>query len=426
MNVLKEVLTHEVFPALGCTEPMAIAYAASIAGGEIEGAIEQIEITVDPGVYKNGFAVTVPNTGGEKGNLIAGVLGALVKKHELKMEVLKIVRPDQISRAKELIAQRKATIAYDKTQTALYINVVVKSATESARALIRESHTNLVLLEKNNRVLFKKENKENDSGSEAYRDLIKNMKISELVDLAQNLDDRDIRHIRQGIDMNLEISAAGQALRKVGYYLTDLKAKGYLTDNMFVTSKIVTASAVDARMAGLNYPVMSSGGSGNQGIVAILVPYQVGMFLNIEERTIIQSIALSHLMNSYIKCFTGELSPICGCSIAAGAGAAAALVYQQHGKDMPKITLAVNNLTGDLGGMFCDGAKGSCAFKVVTSTDAVIRSAFMAMNDYGICQTEGFAGKSVEETIWNLGKISRQGMAGVDDTILGIMIEKSV
>jgi len=171
---------------------------------------------------------------------------------------------------------------------------------------------------------------------------------------------------------------------------------------------------------------MSSGGSGNQGIVAILVPFQVGMFLRIEEPKIIQSIALSHLMNSYVKCFTGELSPICGCSIAGGVGAATAIVFQQCSKDMQKITLAVNNLTGDLGGMFCDGAKGSCALKVATSTDSVIRSAYMAMKGYGICQTEGFAGRTAEETIRNLGKISRQGMAKVDETILEIMIDKSL
>jgi L-cysteine desulfidase len=201
--------------------------------------------------------------------------------------------------------------------------------------------------------------------------------------------------------------------------------KGYLLEDVFSSSKILTASAADARMAGLSFPVMSSGGSGNQGIVAILVPYHVGKYFHVEETRIIESIALSHLVNSYIKCFTGDLSPLCGCAIAAGVGAAVAIVYQRDGKDMEKITLAVNNLISDLGGMLCDGAKGGCALKVASSTDSAIRSAYMAMNDHGITQAEGFVGKTAEETIWHLTKISKLGMAGTDEIMLEIMLDKS-
>ena len=178
-------------------------------------------------------------------------------------------------------------------------------------------------------------------------------------------------------------------------------------------------------MDGLNLPVMSSGGSGNQGIVAILVPYNVGLWFKIDERRIVESIALSHLVNSYIKCYTGSLSPICGCSIAAGVGAAVAIVYQQAGKNIDQMTLAVNNLISDLGGMLCDGAKGGCALKVVSSTDSAIRSAYMALNNHGITSIEGFIGRTAEETIQNLSRISDVGMAGVDATMIQIMQEKN-
>jgi L-cysteine desulfidase len=425
LNILKEVLKNEVFPALGCTEPIAVAYAASIAGKEIRDGIEEINITVDPGVYKNGLAVTVPNTGGEKGNLIAGVLGALIKQPELKMEVLEGVREEMISQAKALIGAKKAKVTYDKAKTNLYIEVFIKTKRGSARAVIENGHTNLVLLEKNNRRVFEKDRKKNQSTDQEYKAVLKGMKISELVDIAERMDDEDYEYIRRGIEMNLEISKAGQKLRKVGYYLTDLLKKGYLLDDVFSSSKILTASASDARMAGLSFPVMSSGGSGNQGIVAILVPYNVGKAFKIKEKKILCSIALSHLINSYIKCFTGDLSPLCGCSIAAGVGAAVAIVYQQKGKDMKKVTLAVNNLISDLGGMLCDGAKGGCALKVVSSADSAIRSAYMAVNDHGITEVEGFVGKTAEETIRHLSKISEIGMAKVDDTMLGIMMEKS-
>ena len=425
MQVLKEVFKHEVYPALGCTEPIAIAYAAGVAGNEIDGEIEEIDITVDTGVYKNGFAVTVPNTGGKQGNLIAGVLGAMIKRPELKMEILKSVQAEMVGKAEALISAKKAAIGYDKDKSALYIEVLVKAGNDSARAVIEGSHTNLVYLEKNDRVLLENKRSKTDSGKQTYRDILRKMKISELIVLAREIDHEDYQYIKQGIDMNLEISKVGLSLEKVGNDISELIKKGLLTNNVFVSSKILVASAVDARMGGLNYPVMSSGGSGNQGVVATLVPYNVGKSLGIEEARIIQSIALSHLINSYIKCFTGDLSPICGCSIAAGVAAAAAIVYQQCGNDMKRITLAVNNIVGDLGGMLCDGAKAGCAHKVVSATDATIRSAFMAMNDHGISEMEGFIGRTAEETIWNLAKISNQGMEKVDGTILEIMNQKS-
>ena len=424
LNLFKEVLRNEVFPALGCTEPIAVAYAASIAAKEIQGGIKEINITVDPGVYKNGLAITVPNTGGEKGNLIAGVLGALIKQPELKMEILKGAREDMIIQAKELIRAKKAKVAYDESKTDLYIAVFIKTEKGSARAVIENGHTNLVRLEKNDRSIFKKKRNEATFNSQEYKPILKEMKISDLIDLAEHIDDEDYNYIQHGIDMNMKISEAGLKLKKVGYYLSDLVKKGYFLDGVFSSSKILTASASDARMAGLNFPAMSSGGSGNQGIVAILVPYNVGIYFKIQYKKILQSIALSHLINSYIKCFTGDLSPLCGCSIAAGVGASVAIVYQQKGKDMEKITLAVNNLISDLGGMLCDGAKGGCALKVVSSTDSAIRSAYMALNNHGITELEGFVGKTAEETIYYLSRISEIGMAKVDDTMLKIMLGK--
>ena len=424
MNILKAVLKNEVFPALGCTEPIAVAYAAATAAHEIKDRIEEISITVDPGVYKNGFAVIVPNTGGEKGNLIAGVLGALIKKPELKMEVLKDVKEEMINRAKSLIRAKKAKISYDSTKTDLYIEVFLKTKKETSKAVIENAHTNLVRLEKNNQTLFEKEHKESSSTDKEYKAILKEMTISALIDSVQHMDDEDYDYIKRGIEMNLEISKAGQKLKKVGYYIFNSVNKGCLLNDVFSSSKILTASASDARMAGIDLPAMSSGGSGNQGIVAILVPYNAGKILKIEEKIIHQSIALSHLINSYIKCFTGDLSPLCGCAIAAGVCAAVAIVYQQCGNDMKKITLAVNSLISDLGGMLCDGAKGGCALKVASATDSAIRCAFMALDDFGISHSEGFVGKTAEETIYNLSKISILSMAEVNETILGIMLDK--
>ncbi len=424
MNILKEILKNEVFPALGCTEPIAVAYAASLAAAELNGPPESVHIVVDPGVFKNGFAVTVPNTGGEKGSVIAGALGALIAQPGLKMEILKPAGEMHLQQAKALIAAGKATITCDRTCKGLFVEVEVRTGEGSARARIRGSHTHLVRLEKNGRVLFADDTSA-EGGDPDYKKVLKEMNLRDFVGIARGIDPEDARYIQKGVDMNLAISEAGRSLKKVGYYVSDLCNKGYLQDDIFSSAKILTASAADARMAGLNFPVMSSGGSGNQGVVAILVPYHLGRHFRIEEATILESIALSHMVNSYIKCFTGELSPLCGCAIASGVGAAVAIVYQQCGEDSDKITLAVNNVISDLGGMLCDGAKGGCALKVASSTDSAIRAAYMAINGHGITHREGFVGRTAEESIRHLSRISKLGMDKADDTMLTIMLEKT-
>ena len=195
LNLFKEVLQNEVFPALGCTEPIAVAYASSIASKETEGRIKAINIIVDPGVYKNGLAITVPNTGGEKGNLIAGVIGALIKKPELKMEILKGTKDNMIRRAKTLIRAKKAKIIYDESKTDLYIDVAIKTDKGSARAVIENGHTNLVRLEKNDRPIFEKKNHETAFKGQAYKPILKKMKISALIDLVKHIDDEDYNYI---------------------------------------------------------------------------------------------------------------------------------------------------------------------------------------------------------------------------------------
>lgn len=424
MNILRKVLKHEVFQALGCTEPIAVAYAVSVASKQLDGEISEVCISVDPGVYKNGFAVAIPNTGGLRGNLIAGVLGAFIKRPELNMEIMSCVTEDILRCAKTLIKEHKAHISCDNSKKHLYIDVFVRSGKDSARAVIEGSHTNLVRLVHNGEELLQKKALYQFS-NDKLRTALRNTSVAELVDMVKQIDQQDYDYIKRGIDMNLRISEAGHSLRKVSYYISELVGKKQRGDDLSSSCEVITSSAVDARMGGINLPVMSSGGSGNQGIVAILVPYLVGKHYNIEEGLIIRSIALSHLLNSYIKCFTGDLSPLCGCAIAAGVGASAAIVYQRAGKDMGKITLAVNNLVSDLGGMLCDGAKEGCALKVASSTNSAIRSAHMALNNHGITHVEGFVGRTAEDTIRNLSQIGDIGMSLANETMLNIMVKKT-
>ena len=425
MSILSEILKHDVFPALGCTEPTAVAYAASAAGKQLEGEVTEVHISVDPGVYKNGFAVAIPNTGGERGNLIAGVLGALIQRPDLRMEIMSGVTEGILRQAKRLMQTGRVDISCDRSKKSLHIDVLLRSEEDSARAIIKGSHTNLVRLDHNNQEVFQSHEAQTDESDHEFRAALSNTSIAAIVDMVEQIEQADYDYIKRGIDMNLRICDAGHSLRRVGHYISELIDKNQREDGLFSSCEVMTASAADARMAGLNLPVMSSGGSGNQGIVAILVPYLVGKHYDLEEETIVRSLALSHLMNSYIKCFTGDLSPLCGCAIAAGVGAAIAMVYQRAGKDMSKITLAANNLISDLGGMLCDGAKEGCALKVASSTHSAIRAAHMALNDHGITPLEGFVGTTLEDTIRHLSQIGVIGMSLANDTMLNIMIEKS-
>jgi len=424
MDLLKEVFRNEVFPALGCTEPIAVAWACAHAASCLPDEPRTVCVTVDPGVYKNGFAVAVPNTQGRRGNAIAAALGALIRDPSLEMEILREVTPARLEQADAWVREGRVRVQLDRSKRGLFVQADVQGENHAAMARLEGSHRRLVHLECDGRVLHAPAGEEN-AAAPGYRERLKSMKLLDFAEMAKSIDESDETFLREGIFMNMHIARAGLGCRRVGHYLADLRERGYLIDDVLSSTRILTASAADARMGGVGMPVMSSGASGNQGIVAILVPYNVGRYFKVEERRILESIALSHLVNAYVKCYTGSLSPLCGCAIASGVGAAVAIVYQLAGADGNAIRLAVNNVVSDLGGMLCDGAKSGCALKVASSTESAILSAYMAISGHGIDETEGFVGRSAEETIWNLSTIGHLGMAMADDTMLRIMEEKA-
>ena len=425
-TLLKQVLKGQVYPAMGCTEPVSVALCAANASALHKGRIKKAVVFVDSATFKNGLGVRIPNTDGEKGNLLAAALGLLTAKPKLGMEILKGVSSSVLKKAKIMLAEKAVTIKV-KNQKGFYIKTeVLFEDGYKTKAVISGCHTAVTYLEDNGRVLIDVKPEVKTGKSEGdFKKLLAKSSLADLVREAQNADDEDLAYIKEGALMNLAAAKKGANLKKVGFYLSELVKLGMLDKNLINSAKILASQAADARMDGIAVPVMSSGESGNQGIVAVLVPYHVGKRLKIKEKIILQSIALSHLLNGYVKAFTGDLAPICGCAIAAGVGASAAIVYQQKGADLKAITLAVNNIISDIGGMLCDGAKSGCALKVVSSVDSALRAAFMGMNHYGITEVEGFIGKTAEATIQNLSRISTVGMVKVDTTIVDIMKSKT-
>lgn len=423
MTILKDVLKNQVYPAMGCTEPVSVALCAAHAAKTLGEPVTEAVFILDSGTYKNGMGVNVPNTGGEKGNLIAGAMGLLIANPAQGMEILKKVTPKLLERARDIVKAGRVKVSVEPLAKTIHIEARVVGRKNSAVCIISDSHTGVSFLSKNGRVL--KELKKNSFAKDtAWREKLAELSIAEMMCAAEAADRADIDYIKEGVVMNLAAAKSGRKLKKVGFYMSELVRRGYLHDDVFSSTKMLTAYASDARMEGLPIPVMASGESGNQGIVAILAPYNFGKTLKVKPDRIYRSIALSHLLNSFVKTYTGGLAPICGCSIAAGVGATAAMVYQLKGDDVDAVSLAINNLISDLGGMLCDGAKSGCALKIVSSVDSSIRSAYMGIHHYGITEVEGFVGRTAEDTIRNLARISRVGMEHVDPTIVDIMLKK--
>lgn len=424
MDLLHDILANEVFPAVGCTEPISCAYAAAAAVEQLGGPAERLELTVDPGTYKNGAAVTIPNSGGRKGNLTAAAMGAVQALSAARLEILKDVTPELLTRALELVEQERIAYRCDEQGKKFKVEVTATRGTTRVRVVVSEGHTNITCLERDG-VSILHTHPHAGASEPAYRAAMQAMRLAEVLEAVCRPDAETRAYLRRGAEMNMAIAEKGLVMQRTAYQMQQMMRSGLMADDLFYQVKLRVASAVDARMGGMAEPVMTSGGSGNQGALTILVPHLVGTRQGVAPERIEESLAVSHAVNSYIKCFTGELSVICGCAIAASVAAAIALVYQQAGISLAPITRAMGNVLGDLCGIICDGAKPGCSMKIVSGADTAMRSAFMALGGYGLSSEDGMLGRSAEESIRNLSRISFEGMGLVDATVVHILQGKT-
>lgn len=423
--LLKDVLANEVYPAFGCTEPISCAYAAAIAASHLGEPVERLTLKVDAGTYKNGAAVIVPRSGGAKGNLIAAALGAVLANPKAKLLLLQDVTAEILDRAQSLVRAGACRIECDGDARDFRVDIAVAGCEHTARCMLAGGHVTIERIEKDGGLIFQADCRPTEAAGVAYRHELKRLDMAEVLTLVDGADEDDLAYLRRGVEMNLAMSEWGFEVGGTAQQLRLMQREAFLADDMFFRTKLRVASAVDARMAGMSQAVMTSGGSGNQGVVAVLTPYIVGREMGVHADRIIQSIAVAHLVNAYIKCFLGEVSVICGCAMAAGIAPATAIVYQQAGTDIQRITLAVNNVIGDLSGLICDGAKPGCAMKAITAVDTAIRSALMALKGYGLTADDGLVGPTVELSLRNLGRITLEGMFHVDPTMLTILRDKT-
>ena len=416
---LIKILKQQVKPAIGCTEPIAVALAVACAKKYIGGEMLGINILVSPSIFKNGFSVTIPGTT-KTGNAYAAALSYICGDSDLGLEVLRDSTEEDYMEAEKILPL--VNIKFDMHLEGVYVSADIETTEGVASAVISESHDNISLISVNGESVFEKEKKESIA-EEATLD-IKEMTLVQLREEIEKFSYEDLKFMLDGVNMNLKMAEEGLANKSglgIGNSINELIEKKIMDNSLANKSRMMSAAATDARMGGVNLPVMSSAGSGNHGITAIIPIKIVAEEYDIDDRRLVKAIAFSHLVTYYVKNFTGRLSPVCGCAIAAGVGAVAGITWMLGGDDK-MIDGAINNMIGNLSGMLCDGAKHDCALKISTSASEAVVSSLIAMNGVIMKERNGIVFPEVEMSIQNLGSVCANGMTKIDGEILKVMM----
>ena len=421
---LLNLLRCEVVPAIGCTEPIAVALCVARAKELLGGEPDAITVYLSKNVYKNALAVGIPNTG-MTGLPIAIALGATVGKSEYMLEVLRDATPEAVAYAKDYMLRVPAQIHinYD-APSILYIHAEVRKGDKTAQATIMDEHTKFVEGNKAKGERREVKGERLEAKGEA-------LSLRRVYDFAMEVDIHDITFLKDGAEMNTaaaETSFADQYGHGLGRLLrantlTATPEMEKLFGNTLFTKIIsYTCGACDARMSGAMVQVMSNSGSGNQGISCSIPVYLYAKENNCNNEQILRALALSNLTVIYIKQSLGRLSALCGCVVAA-TGSAAGITYLMGG-NYEEITYAIKNMIANISGMICDGAKPGCALKVTSGVATAIFSAYLAMQHSFADSTEGIVEDDIDRTIRNLTRIGHDGMKVTDDLILDIMTHK--
>lgn len=431
---VKDILDMEVTLALGCTEPVAIALGAAAAASLLpEKEFDTIEIWIDPNIYKNGMAVTIPGSGNMQGLDTAAALGAYGGDPDCGLEVFASLDGDTIKKASQLLKANSVTVNLREEQ-GLYVQTKITAGENIAESLIVDLHSNIISLKLNGKEvqdspLLSKAGKK--GGKHPLAELetwLRELTLAEILELTGDLDEDDLNFLEEGVTHNLALAEHGLKYGTglgIGKAIDRLLKQKLLTKDMAISAKRLTSAAADARMGGVNLPAMSSGGSGNHGLTAILPIWAVKDFVDHDRETILRAIGLSHIITAYVKAHTGRLSAVCGCSVAAGAGATAGITYLIGG-DVGHMEGAIKNIMEDLAGVICDGAKAGCAIKLNTAAGAAVQAALFSLQGVNVQDTDGIIGHSTQKTIQNMGELSHEGMVETDKTILKIMLEKQL
>ena len=413
---LTDYLRAEWKPALGCTEPAAVAYAACLAAAQGHGEPRMARLILDARTYKNCHAVGLPNSGHHAGVLWALALGAVLPDPAPGLELFGSVTPEALAQAGRLIDTGALHVDVDPARTELWIDCTVASQGGVGRAVLAEHHTRLVRLEADGLPVPLPPQAEASDGEDRIRAEVAAMPLQDLVALAGSLTGADRARLRDGVALNLAMAEHSVVHLPPGF-VPPAGAEPWLRIPRLVSAGVL------GRMSGEPLTVMSLAGSGNKGITVSVALALRGRQLGHSEARIEEALALACLLTTATTERLGTLSAVCGASNAAGIGIAGGLVHLAGG-GVPQLDLAIQNMVGNLAGLICDGAKIGCAMKAMTGVEAAFRSADLAMAGFGIPATDGIVGADGAASLDNLGRLAQRGMAGADTEILDIMQAK--
>lgn len=423
-----KLVKSEVIPAVGCTEPMAVALCTAYAAESLGTVPQKINILLSANILKNAMGVGIPGTG-MIGLPIAVALGALYGKSSYGLEVLKDITPDRVEKGKEFISGNRISISLKKDiSEKLYIEVCCSAGNSSSTAIIAHDHINLVYLDKvqtdgKHHILKDTRNKQSDTDQE---ETFEELNLKRVYEFATTAPLADIEFINEARKLNE--AASNNALKgnyghNLGKTLTRPLGRGVMGESIFSHILAATSSACDARMAGAMIPVMCNSGSGNQGIAATMPVVVFARENHNTDEELTRALMLSHLTAVYIKQSLGRLSALCGCVVAA-TGSSCGITYLMGGS-YEQVAYSVKNMIANLAGIVCDGAKPSCSLKVSSGVSTAVLSAIMAIQNDVVTSVEGIIEEDVDKSIHNLTKVGSIGMNETDRLILDIMTHKS-
>lgn len=421
-SVIIETLRAEVVPAMGCTEPVALALGAAKARDLFpkQYEIEAIDVKVSGNIYKNGLGVGVPNTE-EVGLEIAAALGIVGGDPSYDLEILSSIKPEDVDSAHGLIDSGIMTIDVAKSEFTVYIDVTVKGEGHYSRAVIEGKHNFFTLLEVDGNIELEAKYEACNCGK-LDNSILFETPIYSLIKTIETIDHADLAFLLEGMRMNEAMAIEGLKGRgmQVGKGIQTSIDAGAMNEDLKTLASKLTAAASDARMDGVRMPVMSSNGSGNNGLTAILPIVAFNKVYPTSDERLAKALAISHMMNCYIKNSVGRLSALCGCGVAAATGASAAICWLWD-LSRAQIEGSIKNMIANISGMICDGAKVGCALKLSTSAGLAVQSALLAKANVIVPHQNGIISENVEESIKHLEILSQEGMKITDEVILTIM-----
>lgn len=419
IKLLIDMVREDSVPAIGCTEPVAVAYASSVAKKHLEGEIGNITVNVSVSIFKNGKSVIIPNTN-EWGLDLAASLGAICGDFKDGLCIFKNVNQEYLDRAHEMISKNKIKVNWALNTPDVYVEIIMENIDNRVEVVLKNSHNHIETIRVNRELIYEDIIENN---KKIATDFLENLSFMELREICEKIDLKSLEFIEEGIRMNKMAAEQGLKSKKGlgwGASLMILQNQGKLSTDASQKARILTAAGADIRMGGGDCPIMTSAGSGNQGLGVILPIAVVAEERNIGKEKLYRAIFYAHIINKFVKQYTGKLSALCGCAIAAGVGASAAIAWMLGGDDN-QIAGAVQNMIANLTGMLCDGAKETCALKLSTSAGEAVLAAYLACENVIVKPNTGILGGTAEETIKNLGILCNKGLSATNEVIVSIM-----